>query len=71
MSKVVVNGKIIVGHFSKTSGSKVRDMYSSDGEFLGVIAKLDEGGYRVIRKDGKQRNKLTLEAAYRTIGRAN
>jgi hypothetical protein len=53
MSTITVRGKVIVGQFSKVSGSRVREMRNSDGEFLGFIEKLDEGGYRVIRKDGR------------------
>lgn len=71
MSKVTYYGKVIKGHFSKTSGSKVRDMYDSDGKYLGLITKLDDGGYRVIRVDGKQRVKDSLEEAYKSIARAN
>lgn len=71
MSKVVVNGKVIVGKFSKTSGSSVRDIYDSDGNFLGIVSKREDGGYRVLRVDGKQRNKDTLKEAYRSVARAN
>lgn len=71
MSSIKVNGKVIVGRFSKTSGSKVRDMYDEDGNFLGLISKLEEGGYRVLRTDGKTRTKPSLEEAYRSVARAN
>lgn len=71
MSTVSVRGKLIVGKFSKVSGSKVREMRLSDGTFLGFIEKLDEGGYRIIRADGKSRVKPLLEEAYRSIARSN
>lgn len=71
MSNITIRGKVIVGKFSKVSGSKVREMRLSDGTFLGFIEKLDEGGYRIIRKDGKSRVKPLLEDAYRSIARSN
>lgn len=71
MSKVTVRGKVITGKFSKESGSKVRDMFDSDGNFLGLVTKLDGGGYRVLRTDGKVRDRDTLKEAYRTVARAN
>lgn len=72
MSNVIVRGKVISGNFSKTSGSSLREMKDSNGNFLGYIQKLENGlGYKVIRKDGKIRVKRLLEDAYRTIARAN
>lgn len=71
MSSVKVSGQVIVGKFSKTEGSKVRTMYTETGKFLGFIEKLEEGGYRILRLDGKQREKEKLEDAYRSIARQN
>ena len=71
MSSIIVNGRMIVGHYSKVSGSRVREMFDSTGRFLGYIERLEEGGYRCVRIDGKQRHKKTLEEAYRSIGRRN
>jgi hypothetical protein len=63
---------IVKGQFSKISGSRVRHMYTADGQILGTITKLEDGTYRVFRlKDGKIRDKEYLVDAYKTIARAN
>ncbi len=63
--------KVVKGQFSPTkAGSKVRRMFDENNNFLGVIAKTDEG-YRVVRKDGKVRVKPKLQDAYKSIARAN
>ncbi|MNY48604.1 hypothetical protein D3C86_1839500 [compost metagenome] len=50
----------------------VRSVLDSQGNPLGVIRKLEEGGYRVYRhKDGKIRDKESLDDAFRTLARAN
>jgi hypothetical protein len=61
-----------IGHFSDNAGSSVRRVYTEEGTLLGVIRKLEAGGYRVYRQlDGKQRDKRTLKEAFQTIRRAN
>lgn len=61
----------VVSHFSDT-GTDVRHVYSEDGSMLlGVIYKLGRGKYRVLRMDGKTRNKDNLTDAFKTIRRAN
>lgn len=60
-------------HFSAINGTSVRHVYSEDGKsLLGIVYKESKGRYRVQRlSDGKVRHKETLEAAYKTIRRAN
>lgn len=61
----------VISHFSDT-GTDVRHVYSEDGKtLLGVIYKLGKGRYRVLRMDGKSRNKDNLTDAFKTIRRAN
>lgn len=60
------------GHFSELAGTQVRRVYSEEGTLLGVIRKLEAGGYRVYRQlDGKIRDKRSLKEAFQTIRRAN
>lgn len=67
-----MSSKVVYGHFSAVSGSKVRHMYDANGKLLGTITKKDGGGYRVFRLlDGKIRDKAYLEDAYKTIRRSN
>jgi hypothetical protein len=62
----------VKAHFSPVSGSSVRRMYDSQGNFVGLITKLVEGGYRVQRfPDQKTRVKKTLAQAYASIARVN
>ncbi len=62
----------VVSHFSETQGSEIRHVYTEDGSrLLGMIMKLGRGKYRVVRMDGKQRDKDTLKEAFKTIRRAN
>lgn len=63
--------KQAVGHFSPVSGSQCRHVYSSEGRLLGIIVKLERGGYSVQRMDGKQRFKEKLADAFKSIKRAN
>jgi len=60
------------GKFSELAGTQVRRVYSDEGTLLGVIRKLEAGGYRVYRQlDGKIRDKGSLKEAFQTIRRAN
>lgn len=64
--------KVIKGSFSPIAGSSVRRMYDDAGNFLGLITKLEAGGYRVQRfPDQKVRVKKTLREAYSSIKRVN
>ncbi len=65
--------KAAKGHFSAINSTSVRHVYSEDGKsLLGIVYKEGRGRYRVQRlSDGKVRHKDTLEAAYKTIRRAN
>jgi len=64
--------KVAVGNFSPVNGSKVRRMWNEQGEFLGTITKLDQGGYKVFRAaDGKTRIKKLMADAYKSIRRVN
>lgn len=58
------------GEFSPVAGSTVRRCYDLSGNFLGVIVKMKRG-YRVVRVDGKTREKDTLAAAFASIKRSN
>lgn len=63
--------KVLYGKFSQESGNTVRHVYDASGNLVGLIRKLEGGGYRVYRqKDGKSRDKDTLEQAFKTIRRA-
>lgn len=64
--------KIVKGNFSSVSGSSVRRMFDADGNFVGLITKLESGGYQVQRfPDHKIRIKPTLAQAYASIARSN
>lgn len=53
-------------------GTDIRHVYTEDGTvLLGMILKLGRGRYRVLRSDGKDREKSTLTDAFKTIRRAN
>lgn len=67
---MAIVGKIVKGEFSKKSGSDVRIVRDAQGAILGTIHKVD-GGYRVVRKDGKVREKRYLKEAFKTVARAN
>lgn len=58
------------GEFSPVAGNTVRRCYDSSDNFLGVIVKMKRG-YRVVRVDGKTREKDTLAAAFASIKRSN
>lgn len=62
--------KAVTGSFSPTAGSTVRRCYDASGQFLGVIVKMKRG-YRIVRTDGKTREKDTLAAAFASIKRSN
>lgn len=64
-------GKIVKGNFSDINGSRVRRMYDSNGVFLGLITKMDNGNYRVTRMDGKIRIKEYLQDAIKSVARRN
>lgn len=62
----------VVSRLSAEEGSNIRHVYTEDGEeLLGVILKAGRGRYRVLRMDGKEREKATLAEAFKTIRRAN
>ncbi len=61
----------VVSHFSKTAGTKVRRVYTTEGAFLGTVVKKDTGGYRIVRQDGKVREKQHLKDAMQSVARAN
>ena len=62
----------VTSHFSPTSGSDVRHVYSEDGNtLLGIIFKMGRGKYRVQRVDGKSREKSSLAEAFQTVRRKN
>lgn len=64
--------KKIVSHFSETAGSKIRRIYDAEEkQFLGLVKKLEKGGYQIIRRDGKVREKRFLSDALKTVARAN
>lgn len=60
----------VKGEFSSVNGSTVRIVRNSSGAILGTIHKV-LGGYRVVRVDGKVRQKALLAEAFRTVARAN
>lgn len=63
---------VVKGKFSEVSGNVVRHVYDSSGNLLGLIRKLEAGGYRIYRvTDNKTRDKDTLSEAFKTIRRAN
>lgn len=69
---IMATTKQCFGKFSDVSGTDVRHVYTPEGTLLGVIRKLAAGGYRTYRtRDGKSRDKATLQEAFRTIRRAN
>lgn len=59
------------GKFSEVSGNGCRHVYTPEGRLLGVITKMEQGGYRVLRMDGKTRQKATLAEAFKSIRRQN
>lgn len=62
----------VISRVSETMGSDIRHVYTEDGQqLLGMILKLGRGRYRVLRMDGKEREKQTLAEAFKTIRRAN
>lgn len=67
---MAIIGKIVKGEFSAVSGSTVRIVRDSSGAILGTIHKV-LGGYRVVRVDGKVRQKVYLADAFKTVARAN
>ena len=68
----IMNKAKVVSHVSSVVGSDIRHVFTSDGEILlGMILKLGRGKYRVLRMDGKERTKITLSEAFKTIRRAN
>lgn len=68
---MAIIGKLIKGEFSQVNGSDVRIVRDGVGNILGTIHKLPRGGYRVVRRDGKIREKAYLQDAFKTISRAN
>lgn len=62
--------KSVKGSYSPTAGSTVRRCYDDHDNFLGVIVKMKKG-YRIVRTDGKTREKSTLAAAFASIKRSN
>lgn len=67
---MAIIGKIVQGSFSSVNGSTVRIVRDSSGTILGTIHKV-LGGYRVVRVDGKVREKVLLSEAFKTVARAN
>lgn len=68
----VMSKNKVISRVSTEMGSDLRHVYTEDGEtLLGIILKAGRGRYRVLRVDGKERNKATLAEAYKTIRRAN
>lgn len=63
--------KTVKGRYSEVSGNSVRIVYTESGSILGTVKKLETGGYRITRTDGKIRVKPTLSAAYKSIRRAS
>lgn len=67
---MAIIGKLIKGEFSQVNGSDVRIVRDGVGNILGTIHKV-KNGYRVVRRDGKIREKAYLQDAFKTIARAN
>lgn len=68
----VMSKNKVVSRISAEVGSDIRHVYTADGEtLLGMILKAGRGRYRVLRVDGKEREKSTLVEAFKTIRRAN
>lgn len=64
--------KVIKGSFSPVAGSKVRRVMDANGNMIGTITKLEDGGYRIFRfKDSKVKHKKRLEDAFKACARAN
>lgn len=67
-----MNKSNLVSHVSATEGYDIRHVYSEDGStLLGFIVKSGRGRYRIVRSDGKEREKPTLTEAFKTIKRKN
>lgn len=67
---ITIRGKVVKGQFVENTNNKIRKIYRGE-ELVGMVTKLDEGGYRITRMDGKVRERKTLEEAYLTCARAN
>lgn len=67
---ITIRGKVVKGQFVENTNNKIRKIYKGE-ELVGMITKLDEGGYRITRMDGKVRFRDKLEEAYLTCARAN
>jgi len=65
--------KDIKGEFSNVSGTDVRRYFNTKtGEFMGLITKLESGGYRVSKfPQNVVRVKPTLAEARRSLARSN
>lgn len=70
-NRVIKASKNVYGKFSDVAGSRVRRVYDEKGNILGIITKTDRGTYRIVRMDGKVREKRYLDEAFKSISRAN